>query len=60
MATAEAAPVRTAVISVPSMSASGCPVLSSKSAIVAWWLGRPTSWFPANTETSFVSRIPSA
>ena len=57
MATAEAAPVRTAVISVPSMSASGLPVSSSKSAISAWWLGSPTASFPGKTETSFVSRI---
>ena len=56
--TAEEAPVRTAVISVPSMRASGCPVWSSKSEIVAWCDGR--SRFSAKTDTSFVSRIPSA
>ena len=48
-----------AVMCVPSMSASGEPFRWSNTAISAWWVGTPVTSFPANTETSFVSRMPS-
>ena len=55
---AEPAAVRMAVTYVPSMTASGSPVIGSNAAIIAWWLGMPRSWLCGNTDTSFVVSAP--
>ena len=55
-ATAAVAPVRAAVMRVPSMTATGVPSSGSNSAISAWWEGRPRSWLAGKTLTSLAPR----
>src|SRR5829696_2978815 len=55
-ATAAAAPVRAAVMRVPSRTARGVPSAGSNRATSAWWEGRPRPWLPGKTLTSLAPR----
>ena len=55
---AEQAPVRIAVIAVPSSKATGAPVRGSNAAIIAWCVGSPVPALRGNSDTSLVISTP--